>query len=108
MCQVTLKFFWTQNVQGEEGFDKTDTMLEGLRAGWTASFLANVYPLLSRYLIGKFFKAVKKFSVVELLAIFLTFGAEKIVKGPVVLLTEGKQNLRLDGLLTLIAITHGN
>ena len=29
-------------------------------------------------------------------------------KKQVVLLTEGVQNLRLDGLLTLIAITHGN
>ena len=30
------------------------------------------------------------------------------MRGPVVLLTEGVQNLRLDGLLTLSAITHGN
>ena len=37
-----------------------------------------------------------------------TFGTENFVKGPVILLTEGIQNLRLDGLLTLIAITHGN
>ena len=51
MCQVTLEAFWTQNAQGVEGFDKTDTMLEGLGAGWTASFLANVYLSLSRYLI---------------------------------------------------------
>ena len=35
------------------------------------------------------------------------FGAENFVKGPA-MLTEGVQNLRLDGLLTLIAITHGN
>ena len=34
--------------------------------------------------------------------------AESFVKGPVILLTEGVQSLRLDGLLTLIAITHGN
>ena len=39
---------------------------------------------------------------------FVTVGAESFVKGPVILLTEGIQNLRLDGLLTLIAITHGN
>ena len=38
----------------------------------------------------------------------MTFGAENFVKGPAILLTEGVQNLRLDGLLTLIAITHGN
>ena len=30
------------------------------------------------------------------------------MNGPAILLTEGVQNLRLDGLLTLIAITHGN
>ena len=30
------------------------------------------------------------------------------MKGPVLLLTEVVQNLRLDGLLTLITITHGN
>ena len=41
-------------------------------------------------------------------SLFVTFGAESFVKGPIVLLTEGVQNLRLDGLLTLIAITHGN
>ena len=35
-------------------------------------------------------------------------GAENFVKGPIVLFTEGVQNLRLDGLLLLITITHGN
>ena len=38
----------------------------------------------------------------------MTFGAENFVRGPAILLTEGVQNLRLDGRLTLIAITHGN
>ena len=33
VCQVTLEAFWTQNVKGEEGFDRTDSMLEGLGAG---------------------------------------------------------------------------
>ena len=83
-------------------------MLEGLGAGWTASFLAKVYPKVSHYLIKEFLQAVVEVSIVELLALFVTFGAESFVKGPAVLLTEGVQNLRLDGLLTLIAITHGN
>ena len=108
VCQVTLEFFWTQKVKGEEGFERTDSMLEGLGAGWTASFLAKVYPKFSRYLIKEFLQAVVEVSIVKLLALFVTFGAENFVKGPVVLLTEGVQNLRLDGLLTLIAITHGN
>ena len=38
----------------------------------------------------------------------MTFGAENFLEGPAILLIEGLQNLRLDGLLTLIAITHGN
>ena len=37
----------------------------------------------------------------------MTFGAKNFVEGPAVLLTEGTQNLPLDGILTLNAITHG-
>ena len=96
--------FLTQSVKGVKDFDQTDSMLEGLGAGWTASFLAKTYPSLSRYVI----KAVVEVSIVELIALFVTFGAENFVRGPAILLIEGVQNLRLDGLLTLIAITHGN
>ena len=35
VCQVTLETFWTEEVKGEEGFERTDSMLEGLGAGWT-------------------------------------------------------------------------
>ena len=28
VCQITLEAFWTQNVKGEEGFDRTDSMLD--------------------------------------------------------------------------------
>ena len=108
VCQVTLETFWTGKMKGEEGIERTDSMLEGLGAGWTATFLAKVYPKLSRYLIKEFLQAVVEVSIMELLALFVTFGAESFVTGPVILLTEGIQNLRLDGLLTLIAITHGN
>ena len=108
MCQITLKLFWTQNVRGKEVFEMTDSMLEGLGAGWTASFLAKIYPRLSRYLIKEFLNAVTELSIVVILALFVTFGAEILVKGPSLLLTEGIQNLRLHELLTLIAITHGN
>ena len=106
--QVTLEALWTQNVKGEEGSDRTDSMLEGLGAGWTASFLKKFYPSLSRYLIEAFLQAVVEVSIVELLALFVTFGAENFVKRPAILLIEGVQNLRLDTLLTAIAITHEN
>ena len=89
VCQVTLETFWTEKVKGEEGFERTDSMLEGLGAGWTASFLAKFYPKLSRYLLKEFLQAVVEVSIVELLALFVTFGAENFVKEPVVLLTEG-------------------
>ena len=108
MCQITLETFWTQEMKGQEGFERTDSMLEGLGAGWTASFLAKVYPKVSHYLIKEFLQAVVRVSIVELFVLFVTFGAESFVKGPAMLLTDGIQNLRLDGLLTLIAITHGN
>ena len=83
-------------------------MLEGLGAVWTASFLAKVYPAQPRYLIREFLKAVTELLIVVILPFFVTFGAENFVKGSVVLLTEGVQNLWLDGPLTLIAITNGN
>ena len=108
VCQVTLEAFWIQNEKEEEGFDRTDSMLEVLGAGWTASFLAKLYPSLSRYLRREFLQVVVEVSIVELLALFVTFGAENFVKRPATLLTEGVQKLRFDGLLTLMAITHGN
>ena len=97
-----------QNIRGEEGFDWTDSMLEGLGAGLTASFLAKIHPELSHYLIREFLKAIPGISIVVILGLFVTFGAENILKGPAVLLTEGTQKLRRDGLLILIAIMHRN
>ena len=32
MCQITLETFWTQEVKGQEVFERTDSMLEGLGA----------------------------------------------------------------------------
>ena len=72
VCQVTLETFWSRKVRGDEGFDRTDSMLEGLGAGWTASFLAKIYPTLSRKLIKEFLQAVGEVSIVELLALFVT------------------------------------
>ena len=108
MCQVTPETFRTQNLLGKEGYDRTDSMLGGLRTGWIASFLANVYPGPSRCLINEFFQAVTELTIFVNLAFFGTFGAENFDEEPVLLLTEGVQNLRLGGILTLMAITHGN
>ena len=82
-------------------------MLESVGVGCNVSFLAKLNPELSRYLICEFFKAVTEWSIVVTLGLFVTFGAETFKKGPAVLLTEGVQNLRLEGLLTLISISYG-
>ena len=71
VCQVTLEAFWTQNAKGKEGFDRIDSMLEGLGAGWTAFFLAKIHPSLSRYLIKEFLRVVVEVSIVELQALFV-------------------------------------
>ena len=71
------------------------------------SFVAKIYPGLIRYLIREFLKAVAEMSSVVILGLLVTFGSENYRKEPAVLLTEGIQILRLDGLFTLIAITHG-
>ena len=39
VCRVTLEAFWTQNVKGKEGFDRIDSMLKRLGAGWIAFIL---------------------------------------------------------------------
>ena len=88
--QLSSRIIW-----GEEGYDRTDSMLEGLGEGRTVSFLAKVYPGLFRYLIKEFLQAVTKLSIVVIVALFVTFGAENFVEGPVLLLMEGVQNLRL-------------
>ena len=75
-------------------------MLEGLGAENLPSF--------SRYLIKEFLQAVVEVSIVELLALFVTFRSENFVRGPLILLIKGVQILRLDGLLKLFAITHAN
>ena len=70
--------------------------------------MAKIYPSLSRYLIKELLQAVVKVSTVELLALFVTFAAENFVRIPMILLSKGVQDLRLDAVLTLIAITHRN
>ena len=43
--------------------------------------------------------------MVVILGLFRAFGSENFANGPALLLTEDIQHLRLDGFLTLIAIT---
>ena len=75
--------------------------------GWTASLLSTCYPRASRNLIASFVKDIRKLSIGLVLALYVTFGHENFVKGPANLFTQALADLRLDGLLTLIAMTYG-
>ena len=54
-----------------------------------------------------FVKDIRKLSIGLILALYVTFGHENFVKGTANLFTEALADLRLDGLLTLIAMTYG-
>ena len=59
-------------------------MLEGLGAGWTASFLAKVYPGLSRYLMKELLKTITNVSIVVILGLVVCVvctGCTSVING---------------------------
>ena len=50
MLQTTLEAFRTENVRGEEGFERTDSILEGLGAGFSRYIIRNSSRPLRNYL----------------------------------------------------------
>ena len=88
-------------------YQQSDAIQDGMGVGWTPSFLSTCYPGASRNLISSFVKDIRKMSIGLILALYVTFGHENFVKGPANLFTQALAVLRLDGLLTLIAMTYG-
>ena len=88
-------------------YERSDAVLGGMGVGWTPSFLSTCYPRASRNLIESFVKDIRKLSIGLILALYVTFGDENSVKGPANLFTQALADLRLDGLLILIAMTYG-
>ena len=88
-------------------YERSDAVLGGMGLGWMPSFLSTCYPRASRNLIASFVKDIRKLSIGLILALYVTFGHENFVKGPANLFTQALADLRLDGLLTLIAMTYG-
>ena len=88
-------------------YERSDAILGGMGVGWTPSFLSTCYPRASRNLIASFVRDIRKLSIGLVLALYVTFGHENFVKGPANLFTQALADLRLDGLLTLIAMTYG-
>ena len=87
-------------------YERSDAILGGMGVGWTPSFLSTCYPRSSRNLIASFVNDIRKLSIGLILALYVTFGHENFVKGPANLFTQALADLRLDGLLTLIAMTY--
>ena len=88
-------------------YERSDAILGGMGVGWTPSFLSTCYPKAYRNLIASFVKDIRKLSIGLVLALYVTFGHENFVKGPANLFTQALADLRLEGLLTLIAMTYG-
>ena len=88
-------------------YEQSDAVLGVMGVGWTPSFLSTCYPRAPRSLIASFVKDILKLSIGLILAVYVTFGHENFVKGPVNLFTQALADLRLDGLLTLNALTYG-
>ena len=88
-------------------YERSDAILGGMGVGWTPYFLSTCYQRACRNLIAGFVKDIRKLSIGLILALYVTFGHENFVKGPANLFTQALADLRLDGLLTLIAMTYG-
>ena len=88
-------------------YERSDAILAVMDVGWPPAFISNCYPRASRNLIANFVRDIRKLSIGLLLALYVAFGHESCVKGPVVLFTQELADLRLDGLLTLIVVTYG-
>ena len=56
--------------------------------------------------MASFVKDIRKLSIGLGLALYVTFGRENFKEGPANLFTQALADLRLDGLLTLIAMTY--
>ena len=84
-------------------YERSDAILSGMGVGWTPSFLSTCYPRASRILIASFVKDIRKMSLGLILALYVTFGHKNFLKGPANFFTQALADLRLDGLLTLIA-----
>ena len=88
-------------------YERSDAILGGMGVIWTPSFLSTFYPSASQNLIASFLNDIRKLSLGLVLALYVTFGHENFVKGSAKLFAQALADLRLDGLLTLIAMTYG-
>ena len=107
MDTMSLDKFQADILATRAEYERSDAILSGMGMGWTPSFMSTCYPRDSRNLIASFVKDIRKLSIALVPALYVTFGHENFVKGRANLFTQALADLRLDGLLTLIAMTYG-
>ena len=107
MNTMSLDKFQADFLATRAQYEQSVSILGGMRVGWTPSFLSTCYPRASRILIASFVTDIRKLSIGLVLALYETFGHENFVKEPANLFTQALADLRLDELLTLIAMTYG-
>ena len=88
-------------------YESSAAVLAGMGVGWSPAFISSCYSRASMNLIANFVSDSRKLSTDLVLALYVAFGHESFVKGPVVLFTQELADLRLDGLLTLVVMTLG-
>ena len=88
-------------------YERSDAIFAEMCVGWSPLFISSCYSRESRNLIANFLRDIMKLSIGLVLALYVTFGHESFVKEPLVFFTQELAGPRLDGLLTLIAMTYG-
>ena len=104
---MSLDRFQADTLATRAQYERSDAILGGMGVGWTLSFLSICYPRASRNLIASFVKDIRKLSIDLVLALYVMFSHENFVRGPTNLFNQALVDLRLDELLTLIAMTYG-
>ena len=85
---ISLHRFQVDVLATRAEYERTDAILAGMGVGWSTAFISSCYPRASRNLIANFVRDIRKLSIGLVLALYVAFGHESFVKGPLVLFTQ--------------------
>ena len=104
---LSLDRFRAHGLATRAKYERSDAILAGMGVEWSPALISSCYPRASKNLIANSLRHIRKLSIGLVLALYVTFGHESFIKRPLVLFTQELADLRLDGLLTLVAMTYG-
>ena len=104
--EVTIGGFWREHARGELRTRKDHEILEFLSPCWGKEFLAGVYSA-KETIFKAFIQEVLNMPISLLLALYLVYPRYLFNLGPAYMFSRGVDNLRIDGYLTLVLLTHG-